>query len=79
MMILIVLQLRPAFVNTLFPVTLPHCIYSAALVIIILIDNLKYIIIFVYVWFLPWKIPNSRSFQKLHLGVKLYIILLYML
>ena len=35
----------PAFVNTLFPVTRPHHIYSTALVIIILIDNLKYVII----------------------------------
>ena len=49
---------RPAFVNTLFPVTRPHDIYSTALVIIILIDNLKYVIIFVYVWFLPRKIPE---------------------
>ena len=49
---------RPAFVNTLFPVTRPHHIYPTALVIIILIDNLKYIIIFVYVWFLPWTIPE---------------------
>ena len=37
-------DLRPAFVNTLFPVTRPHHIYSTALVIIIVIDNLKYII-----------------------------------
>ena len=48
---------RPAFVNTLLPVTRLYHIYSTALVIIILIDNLKYVIIFVYVWFLPWKIP----------------------
>ena len=53
-----ILPIRPAFVNTLFPVTRPHHIYSTALVIIILIDNLKYVIIFVYVWFLPWKIPE---------------------
>ena len=52
------LSFRPAFVNTLFPVTRPHHIYSTALVIIILIDNLKYVIIFVYVWFLPWKISE---------------------
>ena len=49
---------RPAFVNTLFPVTRPHHIYSTALVIIIVIDNLKYVIIFVYVCFLPWKVPE---------------------
>ena len=48
----------PAFVNTLFPVTCLHHIYLTTLVIIILIDNLKYVIIFVYVWFLPWKIPQ---------------------
>ena len=48
----IVKKLRPAFVNTLFPVTRPHHIYPTALVIIISNDNLKYIIIFVYVWFL---------------------------
>ena len=42
-------HLRPAFVNTLFSVTCPHHIYSTALVIIIIIDNLKYVIIFVYV------------------------------
>ena len=45
--------IRPAFVNNLFPVTRLHHIYSAALVFIILIDNLKYVVIFVYVWFLP--------------------------
>ena len=33
-------------------------IYSTALVIIILIDNLKCVIIFVFVWFLPWKISE---------------------
>ena len=65
--------IRPAFVNTLFPVTRPHHIYSTALVIIILIDNLKYVIIFVYVWFLPWKIgevsenasrcPSKQNFR----------------
>ena len=48
----------PAFVNTLFPVTRLHHIYPTTLVIIILIDNLKYVIVFVYVWFLPWKIPK---------------------
>ena len=63
------ITIRPAFVNTLFPVTRPHHIYPTALVIIILIDNLKYIIIFVYVWFLPWKIPEvsenaSRCLSK---------------
>ena len=47
---------RPAFVNTLLPVTRLHQIYSTTLVIIIVIDNLKYIIIFVYVHFLPWKV-----------------------
>ena len=56
-------NLRPAFVNTLFPVTCPHHIYSTALVIIILIDNLKYIIIFISVWFLPWKIPNVSEMR----------------
>ena len=50
--------LRPAFVNTLFPVTRPHHIYSTALVIIIVIDNLKYVIIFIYIGLLPWKIPK---------------------
>ena len=30
---------RPVFVKTLFPVTRPHCIYSTALVIIIIIRN----------------------------------------
>ena len=48
-----IVAIRPAFVNTLFPVTRPHHIYSTALVITILIDNLKYVIILVYVWFLP--------------------------
>ena len=51
-------KVRPAFFNTLFPVTRPHHIYSTALVIIIVFDNLKYAIIFIYVWFLPWKIPE---------------------
>ena len=49
---------RPTFVNTLFPVTRPHHVYPTALIIVISIDNLKYVIIFVYVWFLPWKIPE---------------------
>ena len=61
----------PAFVNTLFSVTRLHHIYLTALVI--LIDNLKYVIIFVYVWFLPWKIPEvskntSRCPSKQTLG-----------
>ena len=54
-------SIRPAFVNTLFLVTRPHHSYSNTLVIIILIDNLKYVIIFnlyMRVWFLPWKIPE---------------------
>ena len=38
---------KPAFVDTLFPVTRPHHIYSTAMVIIIVIDNLKYVIIFI--------------------------------
>ena len=63
------MHIRPAFVNTLFPVTSPHHIYSTALVIIILLDNLKYIIIFVYVWFLPWKILEVYV-PKMHLGVQ---------
>ena len=33
-------------------------IYSTALVIIIVIDNLKYIIIFIYIGLLPWKISD---------------------
>ena len=37
----------PAFVSDLFPVTCLHHIYSTTLVIIIVIDNLKYVIIFV--------------------------------
>ena len=37
------LTLRPAFINTLFLITRPHHIYSTALVIIILIDNLQYV------------------------------------
>ena len=57
----ILYSIRPAFVNTLFPVTRPRHIYSTALIIIILIDNLKYVIIFVYVLFLPWKIPKNAS------------------
>ena len=56
--VILIINIRPAFVNTLFPVTCPHHIYSTALVIIIVIDNLKSVIIFVYVWFLPWKIPE---------------------
>ena len=60
--------------NALFPVTHPHHIYSTVLVIIIVIDNLKYAIIFVYAWFLPWKIsevsknvsqwPNKRKLRQ---------------
>ena len=55
---LIVFNIRSALVNTLFPITRPHHVYSIALVIIIVIDNLNYIIIFIYIWFLPWKIPD---------------------
>ena len=49
---------RPAFVYTLFPVTRPHHIYSTTLVIIIVIDNLKQVIIFIYIGFLSQKIPE---------------------
>ena len=63
-LISIALLIRPAFGNTLFPVTHPHHIYSTALVIIILIDNLKYV---VSVWFLPWKILEVL---KMYLGVQ---------
>ena len=40
------------------------------MVIIILIDNLKYVIIFIYVWFLPWKIPevSENAFWSLSKG-----------
>ena len=56
--VIIIFYIRPTFVNTLFPVTRPHHIYSTALVIIIVIDNLKYIVIFKYIGFLLWKIPE---------------------
>ena len=55
-------HIRQAFVNTLSPVTRPHHFYSTTLVIIILIDNLKYVIIFVYV--LVSSMENSISFRK---------------
>ena len=71
-----ILAVRPALVNTLFPVTCPHQIYSTALVIIIVIDNLKYVVIFVYVCFLPWKVlevyenvsqcASERKFGQTH-------------
>ena len=64
MQLLVAMYIRPAFVNTLFPVTHPHHIYSTALVIIIEIDNLKYVI---YIGFLPWKIPEV---SKMYLGVQ---------
>ena len=61
-------QIRPAFVNTLFPVTRPHHIYSTALVIIILVDNLKYVIIFVYMF--GFFCGKFQKFPKKHLGVQ---------
>ena len=42
---MITLKLRPAFVNALFLVTCLYYIYSTALVINIVIDNLQYVII----------------------------------
>ena len=57
--ILIAVAFRPAFVNILFPVARLHHVYSTTLVIIIVIDNLKYVIISLYtVCFLSWKIPE---------------------
>ena len=58
-------NVRLAFVNTLFPVTCPHHIYSTTLVNNIAIDNLKY--------FIYWasSIENSRSLQKCILASKL--------
>ena len=60
---------RPAFVNTLFPVTRLHHIYSTTLVIIIVIDNLKYVIIFInYIFgFFHGKFQKS---PKMYLGVQ---------
>ena len=59
---------RPAFFNTLFPVTRPHHIYSTALVIITVIDNLKYVIIFIYILgFFHGKFQKS---PKMDLGVQ---------
>ena len=55
------LIIGPAFVNTLFAVTYPHHIYSSALLIITVNDNLKYIIIFIYICFLPWKIHEASK------------------
>ena len=51
----------PAFVNISFAVTHPHHIYSTALLIITVIDNLKYIIIFIYIGLLPWKIQEASK------------------
>ena len=53
-----VMYIRPAFVNILYPVTRLHHSYSTALVIIIVIDNLKYVIVFIYIGLLSWKIPE---------------------
>ena len=53
------LIIGPAFVNTLFAVTRLHHIYSTVLLINIVIDNLKYVIIFIYIGFLPWKIQEA--------------------
>ena len=47
---------RPAFVNTLFPVT-----RSPASYLLNRIGNLKYVIIFVYVCFIPSKIKRTLS------------------
>ena len=55
------LIIGPALVNTLFAVTRQHHTYSTALLVIIVIHNLKYIISFMYIGLLPWKIQEASK------------------
>ena len=64
-----VIMIRPAFVNILFPVTRLYHTYSTALVIIIVIDDLKYVTTFVATYLVS-SMENSRSFWKCYPGVQ---------
>ena len=64
------MHVRPAFVNTLFPVTRLHHIYSTALVISIAIDNLKYVIIFIIRAILGFFHGKFQKSPKMYLGVQ---------